>query len=268
MTRFDLITVGDNCIDRLTGAVTAELVGGNAVNVAVQAATLGLRCAYVGAIGPAAEADGDRVLRVLAENGVDFSWVERGRRATSVTVIEVASDGDRRIVSEDFGACAAWAPASSTLPLLRVARHVHIGWLQDGGVTRAALAASGVRVSQDVSVNAAPEDLGVTGLNIAFASLPEDQASEAEARADDLVARGAEGAVITLGAAGSLALIDGQIFRTAAPVITPTDTTGAGDAYIAGFLAARMNGADVPMAMAVGHSCAAICCGHPGGFPQ
>ena len=54
----------------------------------------------------------------------------------------------------------------------------------------------------------------------------------------------------------------------AEPVAKVIDTTGAGDAYIAGFLAARLNGADVPMAMAAGHTCAAACCGHPGGFPQ
>ncbi|MER2552741.1 MAG: hypothetical protein ABTQ28_05675, partial [Thauera sp.] len=65
MTTFDLIALGDNCIDRLTGAVTADLVGGNAVNVAVQAALLGLRAAYCGAVGPAGEADGDRVLAAL-----------------------------------------------------------------------------------------------------------------------------------------------------------------------------------------------------------
>ena len=62
MTAFDLIALGDNCIDRLTGAVTADLVGGNAVNVAVQAAMLGLSTAYCGAVGPTGEADADRVL--------------------------------------------------------------------------------------------------------------------------------------------------------------------------------------------------------------
>ena len=98
--------------------------------------------------------------------------------------------------------------------------------------------------------------------------LAEAQADHAEARAAELVAQGAKGAVVTLGARGSLALIGGQTFRAAAPAITPVDTTGAGDAYIAGFLAARLNGASVPKAMAAGHTCAAACCGHPGGFPQ
>jgi fructoselysine 6-kinase len=268
MTAFDLIALGDNCIDRLTGAVTADLVGGNAVNVAVQAAMLGLRVAYCGAVGPTGEADGDRVLAALAEKGVDVSLVERRTRPTSVTCLSVAPDGNRTILTEDFGACAGWGPNAARLRALSAARHVHIGWLQDGGHARRVLARDGVSLSQDVSVNAAPEDLGVEGLTIAFASLPEAQADQAEARAADLVAQGAKGAVVTLGARGSLALIGGQTFRAEAPAISPVDTTGAGDAYIAGFLTARLNGADVPMAMAAGHTCAAACCGHPGGFPQ
>jgi fructoselysine 6-kinase len=268
MTGFDLIAVGDNCIDRLTGTVLADLVGGNAVNVAVQAAALGLRMACVTAVGPAGEADGDRVAAMLAARGVDASMVERRSLPTSVTELDVGADGNRTILTEDFGACANWSPSPTVYPALTAARHVHIGWLQDGGRLRKVLAQAGVSVSQDVSVNAEAVDLGVEGLTIAFASLPEDRAAGAAARAKALVARGARGAVVTLGAAGSLALIGGQEFRAEAQRITPVDTTGAGDAYIAGFLAARLNGADVPGAMAAGHSCAAVCCGHPGGFPQ
>ncbi len=268
MTAFDLTALGDNCIDRLTGAVTADLVGGNAVNVAVQAAVLGLRVAYCGAVGPTGEADGDRVLAALAEKGVDVSLVDRREFPTSVTCLSVAPDGNRTILTEDFGACANWGPNAARLRALSAARHVHIGWLQDGGHARRVLARDGVSLSQDVSVNAAPGDLGVEGLTIAFASLPETLAGQAEARAADLVAQGAKGAVVTLGARGSLALIGGHTHRAEAPKISPVDTTGAGDAYIAGFLTARLNGADVPMAMAAGHACAAACCGHPGGFPQ
>lgn len=268
MIAFDLIALGDNCIDRLTGAVTADLVGGNAVNVAVQAAMLGLRAAYCGAVGPAGEADGDRVLAALAAKAVDVSLTERRGPATSVTHLNVAPDGNRTILTEDFGACAGWGPEATRLRVLSSARHVHIGWLQDGGHARRVLARDGVSLSQDVSVNAGLEDLGVNGLTIAFAALPETLADRAEARAAELVEQGAKGAVITLGARGSLALIGGQTFRAEARMINPVDTTGAGDAYIAGFLTARLNGADVPMAMAAGHACAADCCGHPGGFPQ
>lgn len=268
MIAFDLIALGDNCIDRLTGAVTGELVGGNAVNVAVQAAGLGLRSGYCGAVGPKGEADADRVIAALAAKGVDTSLVDRSGLPTSVTRLLVGADGNRTILSEDFGACAHWFPARPALHAMTASRHVHIGWLQDGGRAREALARESISLSQDVSVNAADEDLGVAGLTIAFASLPEIRAGEAVSRASELVARGAKAAVVTLGARGSLALMDGQTCHANAHAIIPTDTTGAGDAYIAGFLTARLNGADVPSAMAAGHACAATCCGHPGGFPQ
>ncbi len=264
----DLAAVGDNCIDRLSGAVAADLIGGNAVNVAVQAARCGLRVAYAGAVGPAGEAEGDRVVATLAANGVGTALVERRALPTSVTLVHVGADGDRRFLYEDFGACAGWTPGPAALEALARARHVHIGWLQDGGALRRALAARGVPVSQDVTVNAAPEDLGVEGLSWAFASLGEAEAERAEARAAELLAAGARGAAVTLGRLGSLALHEGRVWRAEALPVTAVDTTGAGDSWIAGFLAARLRGADLPQAMAAGHENAARCCLHPGGFPQ
>lgn len=265
---WDLATVGDNCIDRLTGAVQAERVGGNALNVAVQAAGAGLRVAYAGAVGPRGEAEGDRVVAALRRRGVDVRHVVRRDLPTAVTVLLVEPDGERRILREDFGACAGWRPDAAALRALGRARHVHIGWLDDGGALRRRLAAAGVPLSQDLGVNAAPEHLGVEGLSVAFASLPESEAAGAEACAARLVARGARGAVVTLGAAGSLALMEGRVIRAEAVPLVPVDTTGAGDSYIAGFLAARLRGAPPEAAMAEGHALAARCCRHPGGFPQ
>jgi len=267
--RFDLIAVGDNCIDRLTGRMQADLVGGNAVNVAVQGALAGLRTAYAGAVGPVGEADGDRVIAALIANGVDVGCVERDDRPTSVTELRVDDDGDRHIVAEAFGACEGWGPCPRGMTRLEAARHVHIGWLNDGGATRRALAAAGVPVSQDVSVNAlTPRDIAADGLTLAFASLSEAHADLAEARVAELVAGGATAAVVTLGRGGSLALVDGRMHRAKADPVEATDTTGAGDSYIAGFLAARLTGADITEAMAAGHARAARTCTHPGGFPQ
>lgn len=46
--------VGDNCIDRYLAPVGDCLVGGNAVNVAVQLARLGRRASYFGTVAPPA----------------------------------------------------------------------------------------------------------------------------------------------------------------------------------------------------------------------
>ena len=193
MTAFDLFAVGDNCIDKLSGHAEAVLVGGNAVNVAVQTARSGLSAAYAGALGP----DGDRVADTLAANGVDIRWLVRRDAPTSVTEIYVGADGERTILKEDFGACSGWTPDAAARAAIAQARHVHIGWLDDGGALRRALKASGISVSQDLSVNVTSEEnIRADGLSIAFASLPEARASEAAGRAAALVADGADTAAI------------------------------------------------------------------------
>jgi 2-dehydro-3-deoxygluconokinase len=49
-------------------------------------------------------------------------------------------------------------------------------------------------------------------------------------------------AVIKLGSEGAVACIDGELFRQAAIPIQAVDTVGAGDAFVAGYLAELMAG--------------------------
>ena len=109
--------------------------------------------------------------------------------------------------------------------------------------------------------------LGVDGLAIAFASAPGSHA-EARAVAQTLLARGAHGVVVTRGALGSSAFLAAGEAEQAAFPIVPLDTTGAGDAYIAGFLMARLTRAGVAEAADAGARCAARACLHAGGFAQ
>ena len=55
--------------------------------------------------------------------------------------------------------------------------------------------------------------------------------------------------------------------RPALP-IEPKDTTGAGDAFIAGFLDARLAGLPLPQCLERGREIATRTCLHLGGFPQ
>lgn len=263
-----LVTVGDNCIDVLRYVIDGRIarwVGGNAVNVAVQAARLGARVDYFGAVGP--DPEGDLTLRVLKAQGVGTAGVAIHPGATSVTEIEVARDGERRLVREDFGVCRGYAPSPADLDRILTADHVHIGWLDDGGALRRLLAGQGRSVSQDLSVNADPGDLGVEGLSIAFGSLP-GLPGPAEALGRSWLAQGARMAVVTRGKDGSTVVSPTETWHIPAEPVDPVDTTGAGDGFIAAFLVAFLARAAPLDAAREGARFARLCCLHEGGFPQ
>jgi fructoselysine 6-kinase len=146
-------------------------------------------------------------------------------------------------------------------------RHVHVGWLDDNGDVKRALIASGASVSQDLSVTSSAVGRRATGLAVAFASAGPSIA-EGEARAARLLAEGARTAVVTCGAAGSVASDGKTLARTGATPVDVVDTLGAGDTFIAGFLAARLDGRDLEQCLRAGRDLAATTCGHLGGFPQ
>ena len=75
--------------------------------------------------------------------------------------------------------------------------------------------------------------------------------------------------VIKRGAAGCEAAAGEKRWRVNAPKIEAIDTTGAGDAFVAAFLAARLSGADIQPALeraaAAGAAASAIIGGRPKG---
>ena len=75
--------------------------------------------------------------------------------------------------------------------------------------------------------------------------------------------------VITRGAAGALAHEAGATVEIqAAPVTRVVDTTGAGDLFAAGFLAARCRGRDLERCLEAGSLCAAEIIAHFGARPE
>jgi fructoselysine 6-kinase len=237
-----------------------SLVGGNAVNVAVQLAMLGRTAAYFGAVGD--DAAGRRTIDALGRAGVTTDHVQVLPTLTAYTIIEVDANGDRRIGFEEFGACAVYEPTEADMEVLTRARHVHIGWFPQAPRWKNLLREAGVPISQDLAVNK-----GEGPVDIAFDSAGEDRA-RAERLLQDALAGGATFAVITMGALGAIAGDGGLLHAVDALPITPVDTTGAGDSFIAGFLDAHLSGKNVDASLAAGRDAAAKTCMHPGGFPQ
>ena len=73
--------------------------------------------------------------------------------------------------------------------------------------------------------------------------------------------------VLKLGAEGCLAASGAQRWRVEAPKVTVVDTTGAGDAFVAAFLALRIRGADNPEALAKAVAAGSAAVGWLGGRP-
>ncbi|RUV43595.1 MAG: fructoselysine 6-kinase [Mesorhizobium sp.] len=263
--QFRFAAVGDNCTDRLGLPIGRSLVGGNALNVAVQLARLGNRSFYFGAVGR--DAVGERTRAELEANRVVVDHLRVGDRNTAWTDIKVLPSGERLIAAEDFGACAGYAPHEAELAILEAMDHVHIGWLDDGGALRRRLSRAGVSVSQDISVNADPANLGVEGLSIAFCSTGEPYGAAA-AMAADLLSRGAGCAVVMRGAEGSMAFTARERAETGIRPVEVVDTTGAGDSFIAGFLHAWLAKKPLLQCLESGRDRAALTCCHLGGFPQ
>lgn len=265
MKKLRIAAVGDNCIDKFLPPVGQALIGGNAVNVAVQLARLGHDSYYFGAVGP--DADGRRTRDALAQNGVSVTHMQERPGKTAHTDIEVLPSGERIFLLEDFGVCAGYRPSDDDVAALKTMDHVHIGWLDDGGALRRTLADAGVSLSQDISVNADPANLGLDGLTIAFGSAGEDDAATA-ALIERFLAAGVRLAVVTRGARGSVAATPEARAETGIRGVDVVDTTGAGDSFIAGFLSAYLQSGSLQASLDAGRDQAALACAHVGGFPQ
>jgi len=258
--RLRIGVIGDNTIDEYIGAETRRLIGGNALNVAVQLARLGHHVQLASAIGP--DADGEEIRLALRTNQVDTSALVVLHGHTSISRIQVMADGDRVFEDEDFAVCDDYRPTADVLNRLSSCDVVHIGMLRDAGPVRAQLRSAGVPVSQDCAVTPGYSDLAVAFLSAGEAP------KEARAMAEQAIAGGARLAIVTCGAAGSHGYDGTNWWYQPAEPIDPLDTTGAGDSYIAGFLAEYAAGAPVDQAMRAGARLAARTCTHVGGWPQ
>ncbi len=258
----DVAVVGDNTIDRfLDEPDLGDLIGGNALNVAVQLAMLGLRVAYFGAVGT--DENAKLVRHAAMARSVDVSGLVTMTGATALTTIRRDRNGDRRFESEDFGVTTDYYPDDDALERIAGAGWVHVGMLPDSRQLGESLARmSDVSVSQDCSVSPRYRRLAVH-----FASAGEDQ-EVAEDIIAGAISSGSELAVATLGPHGAVAGRGSERWRVPIESVQVVDTTGAGDSFMAGFIASRLRGEEVEHALAEGVRRGSFTCQYMGGWPQ
>ncbi len=258
-----LATLGDlvdDIVVQLAGPVniatdTASVIerrrGGSAANVAATAGVLGRPVRFLGQVGT--DPIGSALIAELAATGVDTQFVRRSG-STGTIVVLVAPDGERSMLT-DRRTCAElddprveWLDGVTTL-------HVPLYSLIGGTTAKTATTLvtwardRGVAVSLDLSSTALMADGGldevrtlVTDLrpSIVFANQSEAEVFEIGRLPADailVVKNGADPAMLRVPTGAATA---GSTFMVPAIGITDvSDTTGAGDAFAAGFLTFR-----------------------------
>ena len=267
VARPQLAAVGDNCIDRYVGSTRPSTVGGNALNVAVGLVNAGYPTAYLGAVGD--DEDGRRVIETARAAGVDVTHLQILDAPTGVTTVELKPAGERVFLEESYGATELYRLDEQGIRHLRGRAWIHAVNLSDVSSAVSELATQGHRLSYDFSDSNDGElrTALCPHLELAVFSSPAENGSAAVAIATAAVSEGARMAVVTRGAGGSLASIAGDIFEQPALSVEPVDTLGAGDAFIAAFIAACLEEAPIPEALRRGAESAAKTCEMIGPWP-
>ncbi len=268
------------------GAIARRLVGGVTLNHLGWARILGLR---VGIFGKQADDENGRFLRAGMERlGIEHHMDLSGS-ASSFAQVYVDGAGSRAIYMAR-GATGEVRPEEiETLhrPLIESARVVtsEISQLPLRVVRRVLEIAreSGARTVLDLDVpiaDAVPALGSERDLQAALAAAdilkPSLSALEGlvEGGSPRELARatasrfGPQAVAVTLGATGSLVWAEASEVEVPAAKVEVVDTTGAGDAFLGGFLAGLEGGLGWEDASRLGNACGAVCCEQIGAFPD
>ena len=260
-----------------------ESSGGSAANTCAVAAALGARVAYIGKV--AADPLGETFRRDITEAGVHFPSTPLQEGApTARCLILVTADG-QRTMNTFLGASVAFAAGDVDAALIGEAAVLYLeGYLFDPPAAQAAFRAA-ARAAREAGRQVAlslSDAFCVDRHRDAFRSLLADVdvlfCNEAELaslyeanKLDDALAAVATDvplAAVTLGEAGSVILRGTERVDVPAEPASVVDTTGAGDAYAAGFLTAYTAGRELAACGRLGSLAAAEVISQYGARPQ
>lgn len=158
---------------------------------------------------------------------------------TGFTVIGHNAAGDRQFLEEDYGVAADYRIDDATAELISGFEWIHLARQADAGERAAQLGSRGSLLSCDFGEQqpgAKPDPL-CAELEVAFFSLPDGDQESAAKLATDATEIGASIGVVTMGPLGSIAVAEGKSWFRPAVEVVVVDSLGAGDAFIAAFIA-------------------------------
>ncbi len=246
--------------------------GGKAANAAVALARLGAEPLLIGSVG--GDPLGSLVLSALSREGVATEHVVRQVDAlTGVASVFVAPHGENSIVTHlganmrmSTGQLPSLEGCGALLMTLGLPREVLLALVAEARATKVmvVLDATPLRgdplpcelLAVDVLSANRVEAEALTGRAIGTLRSHSGRAVASSAREDallcctELCALGASAAVLKLGEEGAVWVQGSRSGFTAAPVVDAVDTTGAGDAFMAGLTLRLVQGEELPEAVA------------------
>ncbi|HHY50376.1 MAG TPA: adenosine kinase, partial [Alphaproteobacteria bacterium] len=247
-----------------------QISGGSAANTAAGVASLGGRAAFVGKV--ADDPLGDIFAADLAHIGVYYGVSRlQGGPSTARSMILISPDGERTmntylgachqlteadIKEDEIGAATVtymegflWDPLEAKKAFVRAANYAHRH-------ERAACFTLSDPFCVDRYRDEFLDLIRSKTMDYVFANINEIKAlyrTEDFGAAVQQIARDAELAAITMGAAGAMVVANGEIVTVPAFRVDPVvDATGAGDLFAAGFLLAVARGQELEMALRAG----------------
>lgn len=260
-------------------------IGGAESNVAIGLSRLGIRATWIGGVG--SDSLGDLVVHGLRGEGVNVIAVRNDTAPTGLMIKERRTPATQQVTYYRAGSAGSLiGPADIPAHAVEGARVLHVTGITpslspsaasaiDQAVARAKSA--GVPVSFDVNfrsslwrgrdARAALQPI-LERADILFAGAEEAALFVGDGLPEDLAARlsrlGPREVVIKLGADGALALDGGALLRRSAVRVPVVDTVGAGDAFVAGYLAEWIAGLPVARRLDLAVRTGAFACMVPG----
>lgn len=260
--------IGDNVLDCYADEGIAY-PGGNALNVAAYARTMfGSRASYLGIVGT--DRFGDHLLSALDHLGVETARVRRAQGPNGMAFVALDADGDRRFIGSNRGGVQEGLRIRLTegdLTHLAGFAGIHTSVFSAIEPELTRLAECGA-VSFDFSTELEAERIARSCplLDVAFFSGAELSGDRVDELGRFALASGCASAVVTLGSRGAVGFERGSSATVPVRPVAAVDALGAGDAFIAGYLAARDAGADLPGRLSVASSSGALACLTRGAF--
>jgi sugar/nucleoside kinase (ribokinase family) len=229
--------------------------GGSAANQAVWLAHFGLDVRFVGRVGAS---DHAAQIAMFRESGVEARLIADAERETGRLIALIDPSGERSFLTDrgaNDGLCEDDVPDAliAGADLIHLSGYSFVAESVRLAMRRVIERADDVPVSVDPASAEFLREMGpanflawTRGAQICFPNADEAAALSGSHNREAQVAVLAQHyplVVVKRGAEGCEAAAGAKRWRAPAPSVQAIDTTGAGDAFVAGFLAARLVGA-------------------------